>query len=114
LLQSSLFTVLDWLGFASKGPINVPTLISTQRQLNTVFGYPHPESGDPYLIYAAEQYLLVANELYIVRVADEENVSDEQAQTASVDVPSAGGQIQILASKTQNYTFAVTLSSVGD
>lgn len=95
------------VGFASKGPINVPTLIATQRQLNTTFGYPHPESGDPYLIYAAEQYLLVANELYIVRVADEENVSDEQALTASVDVPSAGGQIQIIAGKGGNYVFGV-------
>jgi hypothetical protein len=93
------------IGFASKGPINVPTLISTQRQLNTVFGYPHPESGDPYMLYAAEQYLLVANELYIVRVADEEQVSDERANTAKVDVPSAGGRIQVVASKTGPYTF---------
>ena len=45
------------IGFASKGPINVPTLVSGQRQLNIVYGYPHPESGDPYLIYAAEQYM---------------------------------------------------------
>lgn len=95
------------VGFASKGPINVPTLISSQRQLNTVFGYPHPESGDPYLLYAAEQYLLVANELYIVRVADEDNVSDEQAQTASVDVPSAGGQIAVESDTAGPYTFAV-------
>lgn len=94
------------VGFASKGPINVPTLIATQRQLNTVFGYPHPESGDPYLVYAAEQYLLVANELYIVRVADEENVSDEKALTATVDVPSAGGQIQVPADEAGPYTFA--------
>lgn len=93
------------VGFASKGPINVPTLISTQRQLTTVFGYPHPESGDPYMVYAAQQYLLVANELYVVRVADEENVSDEQAQTASVDVPSAGGVIQIISGTSGPYTF---------
>lgn len=83
------------VGFASKGPINVPTLITTQRQLTTVFGYPHPESGDPYMLYAAQQYLLVANELYIVRVADEDAVSDEAATTASVEVPSAGGRIMI-------------------
>lgn len=93
------------VGFASKGPINVPTLVATQRQLNTVFGYPHPESGDPYLIYAAEQYLLVANELYIVRVADEENVSDEKALTASIDIPSAGGQISVPADEAGPYTF---------
>lgn len=93
------------VGFASKGPINVPTLIATQRQLTTVFGYPHPESGDPYLIYAAQQYLTLANELFVVRVADDDNVSDEQALTAQVAVPSAGGQIQILASKTYPYVF---------
>jgi hypothetical protein len=93
------------IGFASKGPINVPTLISTSRQLNTVFGYPHPESGDPYLIYAAEQYLLVANELYIVRVADEDNVSDEKANVASVDVPSAGGRIVVMSQEQGPYTF---------
>jgi hypothetical protein len=95
------------VGFASKGPINIPTVVATQRQLNTIFGYPHPESGDPYLIYAAEQYLLIANELYVVRVADEENVSDEKAETASVDVPSAGGQIIILSGTAGPYTFTV-------
>jgi len=94
------------IGFASKGPINVPTMVSTQRQLNTVFGYPHPESGDPYLVYAADQYLLIANELYIVRVADEDAVSDEAALTAEVDIPSAGGQIQILSDTAGSKTFA--------
>jgi len=94
------------VGFASKGPINVPTQISTHRQLNTVFGYPHPESGDPYLIYAAEQYLLVANELWVVRVGDEENVSDEQARKAEVELPAAGGQILIESDTAGPYTFA--------
>ncbi len=42
----------------------------------------------------------------MVRVADDDNVSDEQAVTASVDVPSAGGQIQILASRQSPYVFA--------
>lgn len=95
------------IGFASKGPINVPTLIATQNQLNTIFGYPHPESGDPYLIYAAQQYLRVANELYIVRVGDEDNVSDEKAETASVVVPSSGGQIKVPTEAAGPYTFGV-------
>ena len=85
------------VGFASKGPINIPTMIASRRQLNTVFGYPHPESGDPYLIYAAEQYLLVANELYIVRVADTDMVSSESAASARVEVPSAGGQVELVS-----------------
>ena len=78
------------IGFASKGPINLPTLIATNRQLHVVFGNPHPDVGDPFLIYAAEQYLLVANELFVVRVADTDPVSDEQALTATVNVPAAG------------------------
>lgn len=94
------------VGFASKGPINVPTMIRTKRELNTVFGFPHPESGDPYLIYAAEQYLLVANELFVVRVGDTDAVSSEAAQVASVDVPSAGGQIIITTDTAGNYSFA--------
>lgn len=93
------------VGFASKGPINTPTSVATQRALTTVFGYPHPESSDPYLIYAAQQYLLIANELFVVRVAEEENVSDEQALVASVDIPSAGGQIQIESATAGPYTF---------
>jgi hypothetical protein len=104
--QAQSFHRAGLIGFASKGPINVPTLVSSQRQLNTVFGYPHPESGDPYLVYAADQYLLVANELYIVRVADEDAVSDEAALTAEIDVPSAGGQIQILSDTVDDYEFA--------
>lgn len=87
------------VGFASKGPINIPTLIATTRQLHTVFGYPHPESGDPYLIYAAEQYLLVANELYVVRVADEDAVSDERAKTADVEIGVAGSKIIFVGSE---------------
>lgn len=91
------------VGFASKGPINIPTIVRTQRQLNTVFGYPHPDMSDPYLVYAAEQYLLVANELYVVRVADTDAVSDEAAKTAEVNIPAAGGQVVIESQKAEYY-----------
>lgn len=93
------------IGFASKGPINLPIAISTSRQLHTVFGNPHPDSGDPFLIYAADQYLLVANELYVVRVADTDPVSDEQALTASVDVPAAGTVVEIESTKIGPHAF---------
>ena len=94
------------IGFGSKGPINIPVLIQSQRQLNTVFGYPHPDSGDPYLIYAAEQYLLVANELYVVRVGEEANVSSEKASSSQVAVPSAGGLIKVESDTAGPYNFA--------
>jgi hypothetical protein len=97
---------LGLVGFCSKGPINMPTLIQTKRDLNITFGYPHPDVSDPYLIYAAEQYLLVANELYVVRVADDQNVSDEKAATAAVDAEAAGGQVVIKSDSAGDYTFA--------
>lgn len=84
------------VGFCSKGPINKPTLITSKNQLNRIFGYPHPDVGDPFLIYAAEQYLLVANQLYVVRCADTDQVSDECAQTAYYDVPAAGSLISVI------------------
>lgn len=93
------------VGFASKGPINVPTVVRTRRQLNLTFGFPHPESGDPYLIYAAEQYLLVSNELFIVRVADEDAVSNERAKAAEKDIPAAGGRVIIQSDTAGPYTF---------
>lgn len=94
------------VGFASKGPINVPVLIQSRRELNTVFGYPHPEAGDPYLIYAGQNYLNVANRLYVVRVADQDEVSDERANIADVAVPSAGARIEIESDTAGDYTFS--------
>lgn len=95
------------VGFASKGPIGIPTRISTQKELNDVFGFPHPEMGDPYLLYAAQQYLNIANELWVVRVADQSPTSWEQATTASVEIPSAGGQVIITSDTPETYSFAV-------
>lgn len=94
------------VGFASKGPVNLPTLVSTSRQLHTIFGNPHPDVSDPFLLYAAEQYLLVANELFVVRVADVDPVSDEQALIATVDVPAAGTLVEIESATAGPYTFA--------
>lgn len=91
------------VGFASKGPINIPTLVSSTNQLNTIFGYPHPEAGDPYMIYAAQQYLLVSNQLYVVRVADTDAVSDEAAATASVPVGVTGGPITFVGATAQPF-----------
>ena len=97
--------VAGLVGFASKGPINLPISVSTSRQLHTIFGNPHPDTSDPFLLYAADQYLLVSNTLYVVRVADTDPVSDEQALTASVDVSAAGTIIEIISDTAGAYTF---------
>jgi len=94
------------VGFASKGPINKPTVITSRRDLHRQFGYPHPAESDPYLIYAAEQYLFVANEAVIVRCGDDGVVSGDSAQVATVDIDSNGTIVQIESDTTGPYTFS--------
>lgn len=94
------------VGFASKGPINTPTTISTLAELTTVFGNPHPDTGDPYMIYAAQLALQVSNEVVIVRVADTDLVSPSYAQTASVEVMPAGAVISVDSSTAGPFSFS--------
>lgn len=98
--------VAGLVGFATKGPINVPTLITSTRQLHRVFGYPIPSLAAPYLIYAAEQYLAVSAQLYVVRCGATDAVSGEKALTAQVQVPSAGGVVKIISNAAPSYVFS--------
>ncbi len=95
--------VAGLVGFATKGPINVPTLISSTRQLHRVFGYPLPTLSTPYLIYAAEQYLATSTQLYVVRCAATDPLSPDLAETATVDIPSAGGEVKIVSNASSPY-----------
>jgi hypothetical protein len=97
--------VAGLVGFATKGPINVPTLITSTRQLHKVFGYPQPSVADPYLIYAAEQYLTVSTQLYVVRCGVTDPVSGDEALTAEIDVESAGGAVTIVSNASSPYAF---------
>lgn len=99
------------IGFASKGPINTPTSVTTLTDLVAKFGNPHPDTSDPYLIYAAQQVLRVSSEVVVTRVADTDPTSATQANTASIDVPAAGGVVDIIGSSTGSpspgsFTFA--------
>jgi len=93
VLQSG--TTGAFIGFASKGPVNLPVLISNQVELNKIFGYPHPDTGDPYLLYAASQYLRTSQACYILRVAETSTVNNYAATTATVDLIAAGERITI-------------------
>lgn len=94
------------VGFASKGPVNIPTLCRNRNDLHRQFGFPHPEESDPYGIYGGELYTDVANELFYVRVADTDLVSDERAETADVDIPAAGSQVVIQSDTAGPYSFS--------
>lgn len=104
---STTFHRVGLVGFASKGPINVATSVTSTRDLHRTFGFPHPTTGDPYLIYAGENYLSLANELFVVRCADTDAVSDTVATTASINIPSAGGVVDIISNTISPYSFSV-------
>jgi phage tail sheath protein FI len=95
--QQAVATTVGMVGFASKGPINQPTFITNQAQLNTVFGYPNPNQSDPYLLYAASQYLLTGNSLWVVRVAETNPTNPNYALTATVDAPASGLAVDVTA-----------------
>lgn len=84
------------VGYCSKGPINTPTLVTSQTELMTLFGVPHLGLDyPPYLIYAAKICLSQTNSVYIVRVADTDPNSQYYALTANVEVPSAGQLLKV-------------------
>ena len=63
-------TVVGIVGFASKGPVNKPTLITSQESLVRTFGRPSddlPGQG----IEGALEILETANQNYYVRAVDE-------------------------------------------
>jgi hypothetical protein len=93
------------VGFASKGPINTPTIVASQVDLGIQFGNPHPAESDPYMIYAALNALLVSNQVYIVRVADTNSLSPTAATLAQVEAPSAGGMIDVISGTAGDYVF---------
>lgn len=89
------------VGFASKGPINTPTEVTSLSDLQTKFGNPHPDSTNPpYLIYAAQLALQISNSVYIVRVAETNPVSPYYASTGEVQVPAAGNVIEVVGGET--------------
>lgn len=80
------------IGFASKGPINEPTRVTSHEELYRKFGYPNPTlDHGSYLLYAAIEFLKYGVEAWIVRVGvTDESDWDNFAKTAYVEVPSAG------------------------
>lgn len=93
------------VGFASKGPINTPTIVTSLADLATVFGNPHPDDGDAYGIYAAQLALQISNQVYYVRVAETNPLSPEVATLAEVDALASGGKIDILSATAGPYDF---------
>lgn len=87
------------VGFASKGPINIPVAIKDNRQLRKTFGPPHPDQKESNLLYAAEQCLLVGAELLICRAGN------DSAKTASIAIPGADNLVKTHSNWPEPYIF---------
>ena len=80
-------SIVGLVGGAEKGPINTPTYITNELQLVQTFGEPiSTVSGDSdsavsYMSHAALQYLRNGNQLWVVRVADEDGGTPAAAAT---------------------------------
>lgn len=78
-----------FIGTAKKGPLNVPTLVTTAAQYVETFGEPFPES---YLGYAVIAYLEEGNSCYILRVGVEYQTG-LPADLAAIAVDTSGANI---------------------
>jgi hypothetical protein len=77
-----------FVGTAKKGPLNVPTLITTSQQAIDVFGEPFPES---YLMYSVLGYLEEGNQCYVTRVGVEDDPGNDAVLDA-VAVDTSGNK----------------------
>lgn len=79
-----------FIGASKKGPLNIPTLITSAQQAIDTFGTPFPES---YLMYAVLSYLEEGSGCYIMRVGVE--YEEGQASALSdVAIDTSGSKIK--------------------
>ena len=73
-----------FIGTATKGPINKPTLITNAEQFINTFGKPTTNS---YLGYSVLAYLEQGNSCFVLRVAveDSDGITDEDLKAITVD-----------------------------
>lgn len=88
------------VGFASKGPINTPTLIGTHKELTSIFGYAHPNDNNFALLYTASEFLNHGRAVYIYRASDA-----SLCKSASYDIPSSQDLITIYSKNKGPYCF---------
>ena len=107
--------VVGMVGAARRGPVGVPTLVTTQEQMVGIFG--EPVEGE-YGVYSALQVLAKANRLYYTRVvrsgvkASAGSIgTDKIIYTAKAAGPSYNG-IQVVQSALEDGEFALFVRGI--
>lgn len=81
-------TAYGMVGTSKRGPLNVPTLITSTEQFIEIFGEPSVNHHAP---YSAINYLARGNQLWFVRVARQ--FSNDAANIDAIGTPEADGGI---------------------
>ena len=111
-VSSSSTCIVGCVGEAKRGPVGVPTLVTSQKELLNIFGT--PTSGE-YGIYAALQILSQATQLYYVRVvrsatkATAGKVGTDKVIYKALNAGTEGNGLKIKQKKNNNGTFDITI-----
>lgn len=111
-VSSSSTCIVGCVGEAKRGPIGVPTLVTSQKDLLNIFGT--PTEGE-YGIYSALQILSQAQQLYYVRVvrsatkATAGKVGVDKVIYKSLTAGTEGNGLKIKQKKNNNGTFDITV-----
>lgn len=109
-VTSSSTCIVGCVGEAKRGPIGVPTLVTSQKALTDLFGT--PTEGE-YGIHAALQILTQASQLYYVRVVRSATqgtagkIGEDAVIYKSLDTGTEVNGIKIRQTKNENGTFKV-------
>jgi uncharacterized protein len=79
-----------FIGAAQKGPVNVPTLITSAQQFTDIFGDPFPES---YLGYAVLAFLEEGSSAYVLRVGVQYQEGMD-TDLAAIAIDTSGSQVE--------------------
>ena len=111
-VSSSSTCIVGCVGEAKRGPIGIPTLVTSQKDLLNIFGT--PTEGE-YGIYSALQILSQAQQLYYVRVvrsatkATAGKVGVDKVIYKSLTAGTEGNGLKIKQKKNDDGTFDITV-----
>ena len=89
--QASSTNITAYSGRFTKGPVNIPTLITNDRELKDIFGAPNINNYEDYL--SVKNFLQYGNKIYVVRVVNEDGIStsasvNHTSSVTTIDVAS--------------------------
>lgn len=98
-------TIVSIVGTANKGPVNVPTLVTSATQYVQLFGQPQPSD---YLGYAALSFLEQGHTAYITRVTAGDATTAKLTVPIPADYDQFVGNWALTSNTTSTATFTIS------